>query len=162
VRGWLGFIPGLLRIGKSEDRGAVRVRSREVFKGSKKAKRRRSPGVDPPFIGKSTFYPCPPGDLLRCAKHLFVAAMVAWVHPGPAASRQIRRQRGSPRWERFQGQQKQSATTVLTPGTRRSLANRLLSPLAPCRIVALRQTLVRRCHDGWGSSGPAANRKIRP
>jgi hypothetical protein len=21
-------------------------------------------------------------DLLRCAKHLFVAAMVAWVHPG--------------------------------------------------------------------------------
>ena len=24
-------------------------------------------------------------DLLLCAKHLFVAAMVAWVHPGPAA-----------------------------------------------------------------------------
>ena len=23
-------------------------------------------------------------DLLLCAKHLFVAAMVAWVHPGPA------------------------------------------------------------------------------
>jgi hypothetical protein len=29
-------------------------------------------------------------DLLLCAKHLFVAAMVAWVHPGPAAYRQIR------------------------------------------------------------------------
>jgi hypothetical protein len=24
-------------------------------------------------------------DLLLCAKHLFVAAMVDWVHPGPAA-----------------------------------------------------------------------------
>ena len=24
-------------------------------------------------------------DLLLCAKHLFVAATVAWVHPGPAA-----------------------------------------------------------------------------
>jgi hypothetical protein len=28
-------------------------------------------------------------DLLLCAKHLFVAAMMAWVHPGPAANRQI-------------------------------------------------------------------------
>jgi Tfp pilus assembly protein PilZ len=27
-------------------------------------------------------------DLLLCAKHLFVAAMVAWVHPGPAGNRQ--------------------------------------------------------------------------
>ena len=29
-------------------------------------------------------------DLLLCAKHLFVAAMVAWVHPGPDAKWQIR------------------------------------------------------------------------
>jgi hypothetical protein len=29
-------------------------------------------------------------DLLLCAKHLFVAAMVAWVHPGPAAYWQFR------------------------------------------------------------------------
>jgi hypothetical protein len=28
-------------------------------------------------------------DLLLCAKHLFVAAMVAWVHPGPAAKREL-------------------------------------------------------------------------
>ena len=41
----------------------------------------------------------PVQELLLCAKHLFVAAMVAWVHSGPAANRQIRRQRGSPRLE---------------------------------------------------------------
>src|SRR5262245_7378816 len=32
---WLGFIPVLPGIGKSEDRGAVRIRSCEVFRGSK-------------------------------------------------------------------------------------------------------------------------------
>jgi hypothetical protein len=35
--------------------------------------------------------------------------------------------------------------------TRRSLANRRLT-LAPAGLVALRQTFVRRCHGGWGSS----------
>jgi hypothetical protein len=54
------------------------------FSGAAKAKRRRSPGVDPPFIGKSTSYPC-----------------------------------------------------------------------LPAGLVALRQTFVRRCHGGLGSSGPA-------
>jgi len=33
-------------------------------------------------------------DLLLCAKHLFVAAMVAWVHPGPATNRQIKKTEG--------------------------------------------------------------------
>ncbi len=56
----------------------------------------------PPFLGLVDQPPVQ--DLLRCAKHLFVGARVAWVHLGPATNRQIRRQRGSPRWERFQGQ----------------------------------------------------------
>src|SRR5262245_1826027 len=114
--------PGLPRIGNSEHEGrAVRIRSREVFRGSATV-----------FIGKSTSYPClrrtccfAPNtcsslagslgssrggkrrrhyrgcpavhwhidflvalpsvqDLLFCAKHLFVAAAVAAVHPGRA------------------------------------------------------------------------------
>ena len=52
-------------------------------RGSKSKAPPSLPLVDPPFIGKSTSYPLPPAqDLLLCAKHLFVAAMVAEVHPG--------------------------------------------------------------------------------
>ena len=49
-------------------------------------KRRRHRGC-PRFIGNIDFLIALPSaqDLLLCAKHLFVAAMVAWVHPGPAA-----------------------------------------------------------------------------
>jgi hypothetical protein len=39
--------PGLPPIGKSEDRGAVRVRSREVFRGSKKQRAAAHPGTTP-------------------------------------------------------------------------------------------------------------------
>jgi hypothetical protein len=39
------------------------------------------------FIGNFDFLVALPSaqDLLLCAKHLFVAAMVAWVRPEPAA-----------------------------------------------------------------------------
>jgi hypothetical protein len=42
-----------------------------------------SPLIGPPFMGKRRFNrPSPVQELLLCAKHLFVAAMVAGVHPG--------------------------------------------------------------------------------
>ena len=45
------------------------------------------PVVAPRFIGNVDFLVAlpPAQDWLRCAKHLFVAAMVAWVYPGPSA-----------------------------------------------------------------------------
>ena len=53
-----GVHPGLPRIGK--DGGASAFGAGEVFRGVAKAKRRRHyPWLDPPFIGKSTSYPCP-------------------------------------------------------------------------------------------------------
>ena len=36
-------------------------------------------------------------DLLLCAKNLFVAAMVAWVHPGPTANRANQKHKGAVR-----------------------------------------------------------------
>jgi hypothetical protein len=73
-------------------------------------------------------------DLLLCAKHLFVAAMVAWVHPGPAANRQIRRQRGSPLRSREVFRAAKAKRRRHYPWlTRRSLANRRLT-------LALRRT----------------------
>jgi hypothetical protein len=43
----------------------------------------------------------PVQDLLRYARHLFVATVAAWVHPGSAGNRQIRTLRqGSPPWSR--------------------------------------------------------------
>ena len=66
-------------------------------------------------------------DLLLCAEHLFVAAMVAWVHPGPAANRQIRRQRGSPLRSREVFRAAKAKRRRHYPWlTRRSLANRRL------------------------------------
>jgi hypothetical protein len=51
-----------------------------------------------PFIGKLTSQsPAPVLDLLVCAKHLFVAATVAWVHPGCRESTNQIFWRGSPR-----------------------------------------------------------------
>jgi hypothetical protein len=41
----------------------------------------------------------PVQGLLLCAKHLFVAAMVAWVHPGLPGTRRIRRERGRSAFE---------------------------------------------------------------
>ena len=53
------------------------------FSGAAKAKRHRPYPWYPRFIGISTFLrPAPAQDLLLCAKHLFVAAMMAGVHPG--------------------------------------------------------------------------------
>ena len=75
---WLGFIPGLPGIGKSEhDGSAVKA---VKFSGAAKAKRHRPYPWYPPFIGQES--PCPRAELLLCAKHLFVAAMMAGVHPG--------------------------------------------------------------------------------
>src|SRR5262245_7351295 len=51
-------------------------------------------------------------DLLLCAKHLFVAAMVAWVHPGPAGNRQIRKGPSAFGALKFSGQQMQSAAII--------------------------------------------------
>ena len=76
----------------------------------------------------------PVQDLLRCAKHLFVGAMVAWVHLGPATNRQIRRQRGNPRSERvkFSGAAKAKRRRSCEVD-RLSLANRRLSRPSPVR-----------------------------
>jgi len=69
------------------------------------------PGFDRVNVWQSTLHlvlvdpvhwlsrPAPGAGLVALRKHLFVGAMVAWVHPGPATNRQIRRQRGSPRSE---------------------------------------------------------------
>ena len=84
--------PGLPGIGKSEhDRGAVRVRSRDVFMGAKAAPPSVTRGCPAVHWQIDFLVALPPvQDLLLCAKHLFVAAMVAWVHPGPAGNRQIK------------------------------------------------------------------------
>jgi hypothetical protein len=65
---------GLTGIGKSEHDGAA-VRVPEFY-----GQQEQSGAAMRPFIGKLTSYP--EQDLLLCAKHLFVAAIVAWVHPG--------------------------------------------------------------------------------
>ena len=67
--------PGLPPIGKSEDRGGVRVWSREVFKGSKSKAPPLTRGC--PAVHWQIDDVLPPQDLLLCAQHLFVAAMVA-------------------------------------------------------------------------------------
>jgi hypothetical protein len=86
--------PGLPPIGKSEDRGAVRVRSRGVFRDSKKRRAAAHPGLTPRSLGNRLLSGSGPvKKLLRCAKHLFVAAMLAGVHP----ANQNMNQRGSPR-----------------------------------------------------------------
>ena len=83
--------PGLRRIGKS-GRTAGRPGLEPVkCSGAAKAKcRRHYPWLPRRSLAsrRLTLAP-PPKDLLLCAKHLFVAAMVAWVHPGPAGDRQI-------------------------------------------------------------------------
>jgi hypothetical protein len=73
--------------------------------------------------------PSPCAGLLLCAKHLFVSAMVAGVHPGlPPIGKSGDR------------------GVAAQPGLRRrSLANR---DLTPAGLVALHQTFVRRCHGG--------------
>ena len=70
-----GAHPGLPPIGKSEDRGAIRIQSREVFRGKSKA----SPLTRGCAAVHWQIDLLSPQDLLLCAKHLFVAAMVAWV-----------------------------------------------------------------------------------
>ena len=75
--GWFWFIPDLLESANQKTEGQSAFGAVK-FSGAAKAKRRRSPGVGPPFIGKSTSQSSfPVQDLLLCAKHLFVAAMVA-------------------------------------------------------------------------------------
>jgi hypothetical protein len=83
---------GLPRIGKTEhDRGKPCG-----FQGQQK----RSAAVHYPLLTRRSWQfdflvALPPEqDLLLCARYLFVAAMVAWVHPGPATNRQITRHRG--------------------------------------------------------------------
>jgi len=90
-----GVHAGLPGIGnRNMTGGTVRVQGRDVF--------RRLPSlpvVPPPFIGKSRSYPCPPQDLLLCAKHLFVAAIVAGVYPGLPRTGKSGRDGGRPRLE---------------------------------------------------------------
>jgi hypothetical protein len=53
------------------------------FSGAAKAKRRRHyPWLTRRSLANRRLTLAPPQDLLLCAKHLFVAAMVAGVHPG--------------------------------------------------------------------------------
>jgi hypothetical protein len=84
-----------------------------------------------PFIGLVDQRPVQ--DLLRCANHLFVAAMVVWVHPGLppiGKSEDTGAVRVRSREISFQGKQKQRVAAH--PGLpRRSLANRRLSRPAP-------------------------------
>ena len=95
-------------------------------------------------------------DLLLCAKHVFVAAMVAGVHPGPARTgKSEHEQRGQSAFEamKFSGAAKASA--AVDP---RFIGESLLSrPALGAGLVALRQLFVRRCHGGLGSPRPAAN-----
>jgi CTP:molybdopterin cytidylyltransferase MocA len=54
-------------------------------------------------------------DLLLCAKHLFVAAMVAWVHPGPCRVLAIQNMTAGQSAfgaVKFSGAQKQSAALI--------------------------------------------------
>jgi hypothetical protein len=92
---WLGFIRACREsANRNMTGGAVRIQGRDFF--------RRLPSlpvVPPPFIGKSRSYPCPPQDLLLCAKHLFVAAIVAGVHPGLPRIGKSGRDGGRPRLE---------------------------------------------------------------
>jgi hypothetical protein len=69
----LEFIPGLRRIGNSV--GRVRLGAVKFWGGNRGC---------PRFIGNIDFLIALPSaqDWLLCARHLFVAAMVAWVHPG--------------------------------------------------------------------------------
>src|SRR5262245_24470602 len=66
--------------------------------------------------------------LLLCAKHLFVAALVSWVHPGPAAAA------GQSAFEPVkysgEGQQKQ-ITSLLPPGYPPFIGKSTLVPLPP-------------------------------
>jgi len=75
--------------------------------------------------------------------------MVAWVHPGLrriGKSQDIGGSRCSEPWS-FRGPQKQSAAAH--PGFDPSfIGNRRLTRPSACRVVALRQTFVRRCHGG--------------
>jgi hypothetical protein len=76
---WVHPGPACRGIGKSEHDGrAVRVRSREVFRGSKSKTPASLPWY-PPFIGKSTSLspPCPRAELLLCTKHLFLIVKAA-------------------------------------------------------------------------------------
>ena len=151
---WLGFTPGLPRIGKSEDRGAVRVRSREVFRG-----------------GKSK---APPLTRGRPAVHWQIDVLVALPapHAGVVALRQTfvfrchgglgspqdlprigksEHDGGQPRSERvkFSGAAKVKPAAHLWL-TRRSSTNRRFNRPSPrAGLVAPRQTFVRRCHGGW-------------
>jgi hypothetical protein len=96
-----------------------------------------------------------PEDLLLCAKHLFVAAMVAGVHPGlPLIGKSE---------DRRAVRQGQKQSVAVHPGLpHRSLAIRRLSrPSLRAGVVALRQTLVRRCHDGLFSSRANQNMNKR-
>jgi hypothetical protein len=78
-------------IDKSErGKGAVRIRSRDALWAAKAA----PPSVTLGWTRRSLtnrllIRPAPVQDLLLCAKHLFVAPMVAWVHRA-AGNRQIK------------------------------------------------------------------------
>jgi hypothetical protein len=123
-----GVHPGLPPIGKSEDRGQFAFGAVK-FSGAT-AKCRRSAGVAPPFIWQIEVLP--PAGLVALRQTLFVAAMMAWVHPG------LRRK---------------SANQDMT-GCPPFIGKSLLSGPDPrAGLVALRQTFVRRCHGGWGSFG---------
>jgi hypothetical protein len=135
-----GAHPGLPPIGKSEDRGAIRIRSREVFRGKSKA----SPLTRGCAAVHWQIDLLPPQDLLLCARHLFVAAMVAWVrvsgnseHDGRAVRVRSREMLGS----------KAKCRRDYAWLTRPSLA----LPLPQAGLIALRQTLF--VPGGWGSTG---------
>jgi hypothetical protein len=93
-------------------------------------------------------------DLLRCANHLFVAAMVAWVHPGlPPSANQKTEGQSAFGAVKFSGEAK--ATGRRSPGVAPPFIGNSTSesPFAPVQELLLcAKHLIRRCHGGWGSS----------